>query len=135
DSLSINPSIIEPEKPTDSTFMTADTLFSQVIPLRDYVHLNIKLGKENDDLEEEEYEELEPGDPNQLISQASSNITDSLVNDSIPPLLQDSLISNDSLSIKTDSLNTSLDSLKKDTTQLNSKDLKILETDSIPQEK
>ena len=138
DSLNAKSFAKEPEKPKDSTFMTADTLFSQVIPLRDFVRLNIKLGKENDDLEEE-YEEPEQGEINQIISQDPSNNIASADIDSIPPLspdsLQsDSLIKNDPLSIKTDSLKISTDSLKK-AFQLDSKDLKIIPRDSIPQNK
>jgi lipopolysaccharide export system protein LptA len=40
----------------DSTYMTADTLFSQVIPLRDYQYAQFKLGSETDELEDEEEE-------------------------------------------------------------------------------
>src|SRR5690606_16956246 len=52
DSASIDSLSAKSEPKRDSTFMTADTLFSQVIPLRDFIHLKLNLGKENDNLEE-----------------------------------------------------------------------------------
>lgn len=56
-----NGSIDLPESnKTDSTYMTADTLISQVIPLKDFIPLNLKLGKEDDTLEED-VEEFEQG--------------------------------------------------------------------------
>lgn len=54
----------------DSTYMTADTLISRVIPLKDFIPLNLKLGKEDDTLEEEveEYEQMDYGEGNSIIS-------------------------------------------------------------------
>src|SRR5690606_41534720 len=66
-----NGSIDLPESnKTDSTYMTADTLISQVIPLKDFIPLNLKLGKEDDTLEEEveEFEQIEYGEGHSIIS-------------------------------------------------------------------
>lgn len=66
-----NGSIDLPESnKTDSTYMTADTLISQVIPLKDFIPLNLKLGKEDDTLEEEveEFEQIDYGEGNSIIS-------------------------------------------------------------------
>jgi len=125
DSIAVKPISEKTETQRDSTFMTADTLFSQVIPLRDYIYLKLKLGQENDDLEED-YDEPEADEPNQIISQVLSNDTasltidslsaDSLSTDSIQTSIPDSLKS-DSLTVKTDSLQLSTDSLKTDPTK------------------
>ena len=102
------------EAKMDSTYMTADTLFSQVIPLRDYQYAQYKLGSETDELEEEEEPEMPAqttvtrGDPDDsLISRAG--VTDSLqAPDSAG--LPDSLKTPDSLetpdSLSADSLKT-----------------------------
>jgi len=107
DSAAIDSLSARPEPKRDSTFMTADTLFSQVIPLRDFIHLKLNLGKENDNLEE-------PDEPLNLPSDSSgrNNIV------SRAPLIQaDSLTTADSLAVKTiDSLDTAdipVDSLAK----------------------
>src|SRR5690606_19206493 len=114
DSLSFNSPQSQPEAKKDSTFMTADTLFSQVIPLRDFVHVKLKLGKENDDLEKE-YEEPAETDTTQtnivnrvLSRENSPDSTDT-------PILTDSLHTKDSLSTQlTDSLKLPVDSIAKD---------------------
>lgn len=104
DSTAIDSLATKPETKRDSTFMTADTLFSQVIPLRDFIHLKLTLGKENDNLEEPNESLALPSDTsvrNNIISRGSL----------IPP---DSLNITDSLSVKnTDSVNIPIDSLAK----------------------
>ena len=110
----IDRSLVTTESKKDSTFMTADTLFSQVIPLRDFIHLTLKLGKENDDLEEEYDEPLESDSSNQnIINRPSSAQVDSLDTNEVT----DSLVISDSLDVKLiDSLQKPLDSLKKEKT-------------------
>lgn len=132
DSLAVKPLVDKPEAKKDSTFMTADTLFSQVIPLKDYLYLNIKLGQENDVLEEEseESEQSEEGN-NQIISRdapGSEGI------DSISANASDSLSKKHSLGLKTDSLKSPTDSLKKDTL-LSPDDLKKAQADSLKKAK
>src|SRR5690606_23348709 len=69
--LGLSPPIMQKPAEKDSTFMTADTLFSQVIPMRDFRHLTLKLGKENDDLEEEEeYEAQETEGESQIVDRS-----------------------------------------------------------------
>jgi len=112
DSTAIDSLSAKPETKRDSTFMTADTLFSQVIPLRDFIHLKLNLGKENDNLEEPDESLAVPSDTtarNNIISRDplipadSLNIVDSLT-----------VNTNDSLTVKTiDTVDSSIDSLAK----------------------
>lgn len=100
----------------DSTYMTADTLISRVIPLKDFIPLNLKLGKEDDTLEEEveEYEQMDYGEGNSIISRQPDD-ADSL------DFVEDEADSTRSI-IGRDSSKTilSTDSLVGDTTQVDS---------------
>lgn len=100
----------------DSTYMTADTLISRVIPLKDFIPLNLKLGKEDDTLEEEveEYEQMDYGEGNSIISRQPDG-ADSL------DFVEDEADSTRSI-IGRDSSKTilSTDSLVGDTTQVDS---------------
>jgi lipopolysaccharide export system protein LptA len=98
----------KPEAKKDSTFMTADTLFSQVIPLRDFIYLNLNLGKENDNLEEAEDSQGLPSDTtarNNIISRGPLITADSLnTNDSLAVAIADTLGTVDTVNIPIDSL-------------------------------
>lgn len=119
DSVAIDSLSTKPETKRDSTFMTADTLFSQVIPLRDFIHLKLNLGKENDNLEEPD-ESLElPSDTsvrNNIISRGPLIPTDSLnTTDSLSVNAADSLTVNTVDSLVVDSIDkVPIDSLAKD---------------------
>lgn len=106
DSLNIvlSPPLAQKPAEKDSTFMTADTLFSQVIPMRDFVHLKLKLGQENDDLEEEEeYEEQEIEGTNQIVDRSPPSGKDAVLIDSALGSAADSLMVKDSLATTADS--------------------------------
>lgn len=97
----------KPETKRDSTFMTADTLISQVIPLRDFIHLKLKLGKENDNLDEPDESMNLPPDTsvrNNIISRGALLQTDSLSTDSLSSADSLAITTTDSLKVKTDSL-------------------------------
>jgi lipopolysaccharide export system protein LptA len=98
----------KPAAKKDSTFMTADTLFSQVIPLRDFIHLNLNLGQENDNLEETEDTQGLPPDTtvrNNIISRGPLITADSLnTNDSLAVAILDTLGTVDTVNIPIDSL-------------------------------
>ncbi len=102
------------ESKMDSTYMTADTLFSQVIPLRDYQYAQFKLGSETDELEEEEEPEMPAQSTVTRGQPADSTISRTLLPDSTeaPPAgaLPDSLKTPDALktpdSLGNDSLKT-----------------------------
>jgi len=106
DSLNIvlSPPLAQKPAEKDSTFMTADTLFSQVIPMRDFVHLKLKLGQENDDLEEEEeYEEQEIEGTNQIVDRSPPSGKHAVLIDSVLGSAADSLMVKDSLATTADS--------------------------------
>src|SRR5690606_5129402 len=102
------------ESKMDSTYMTADTLFSQVIRLRDYQYAQFKLGSETDELEGEEEPEMPPQATGTRGPPAGSRISRSLPPDSTAGpsagALPDSLTAPDTLttpdSVGSDSLKT-----------------------------
>ncbi|TCK82800.1 OstA-like protein [Albibacterium bauzanense] len=120
DSTAIDSLSTKPETKRDSTFMTADTLFSQVIPLRDFIHLKLNLGKENDSLEEPDESLGLPSDTsvrNNIISRGPLIPTDSLnTTDSLSVSAADSLTISTVDSLMADSIDKAdipIDSLTK----------------------
>lgn len=115
-----NGSIDLPESnKTDSTYMTADTLISQVIPLKNFIPLDLKLGKEDDTLEEEmeEFEQVDYDEESSIISrQPDGNDSLDLVDSASTRIGRDSMattLSADSNTTANDSLLT--DSLSEQT--------------------
>jgi lipopolysaccharide export system protein LptA len=119
-----------PSNRTDSTYMSADTLLSQVIKLKDYKFANLKMSREGGELEDE-------GDD---YSDEDDSFTDG------PQINEGTLNEADSLSITTDSLSTidslsikesiPIDSLKKevdlmDSLNMDRLDSKLLAEDSL----
>lgn len=86
-----------PSSRTDSIYMSADTLFSQVIKLKDYSFVHLKMSREGGELEEDE--ESDDGDTTTLPKSSPTVINPLEKPDMKPPLL-DSLGTPDSLSIK-----------------------------------
>src|SRR5690606_32395956 len=73
-------------------------------PMRDFRHLTLKLGKENDDLEEEEeYEAQETEGESQIVDRSPRSGKDAVLLDSIPQATSDSLAVKDSLATRIDS--------------------------------
>ncbi len=71
---------------TDSVYMSADTLISKVILLKDYQLANLNLRRDGGDLdalEDEDYGEEEPAPPDSAITEAPELIPDSLTADSV----------------------------------------------------
>lgn len=114
----------------DSTYMSADTLFSQVIKLKDYKYTNLKMSREGGELEEEEINEVlgegstenNPEKPTNTLSRGGRSVLgkDSLsTKDSTSVTSMQTDIPIDSIGAKVDSLNRPLnpapDSLKNST--------------------
>lgn len=85
-----------PASRTDSIYMSADTLFSQVIKLKDYSFANLKMSREGGELEEDE--ESEESEATTTVSPPS--MIDTLEKPNIKTPLLDSLNALDSLSIE-----------------------------------
>ena len=109
------------EKPaTDSIYMTADTLFSQLIPLKDYLALEFNLNRDGGDIDEFEDEDFgsdfddldNSGFQSDLETDPLSTDLSLMTPDSIPEAIPDSLRQDvvDSLKAPPDSLATTLDS-------------------------
>lgn len=123
-----------PPSRTDSIYMSADTLFSQVIKLKDYNFIKLKMSREGGELEEDEESEESsttmPESPPTVINPLEKPNTKTLLLDSLGT---DSL-GLDSLSIKE---NIPIDSLKKKAELLDSLPVNIgdsLKNDSLKAE-
>ncbi|MFC6103915.1 OstA-like protein [Olivibacter domesticus] len=93
----------EPREQTDSVYMSADTLYSRVMLLKDYNPIELNLQRDGGDLdvEEDDSEFTEPADSTSLDSTATMReTTDSL---SVKPA-QDSIITNQKENLSADSL-------------------------------
>lgn len=119
-----------PPSRTDSIYMSADTLLSQVIKLKDYNFAKLKMSREGGELEEDEESE----ESGAITPESSPQVINTLERPNTITPLSDSLGTKDSLSIKEsipiDSLKESIpiDSLEKKSELLNSLPVNIKES-------
>lgn len=116
-----------PPSKTDSIYMSADTLFSQVIKLKDYNFVKLKMSREGGELEEDEESE----ESGAITPESPPPVINTLEKPDTKTLLLDSLGNKDSLSIKE---SISIDSLKKKSELFDSLPLNIegsLKNDSL----